>query len=196
MGGQWDRAPLFLPKEMLLKIPKEFEKHAGLMKVLSKYPLDREIGCGAFKRVFKSGDLAICITRAVFQAEREIKMLNILKSFGLPVVQVKKFIKVGMFGVLIMKLYCHPKTATKKIKQDCEAISKVLNKYRVYVIDLQVLLSSTGNVVIADPLHMWRKTKDDIQRFCLRDCGKIDDKYYDIYLKMKNGKCISEIVVK
>lgn len=143
------------------------EQYAGAADVLARYPFKRMLGKGAYKRVYASGDFAVGVTMYEKQAKDEMRFLKRLARIGLRVVEVIEWVPFGKHdgGAMVMRRYRTPRKRTERIVAECKKVAAVLRRHRMDVHDLHVLLDRRGEIVLADPLAIYRRTKGCEQVF-------------------------------
>ena len=139
--------------------------------------LGPKIGEGNFKNIYKlnqNSHICIAIAKSKCRPSRmitEIKTLNEIESYALPVVEIVDITIYKGVPAYVMKKYegepydgsTHQFFSSKSI-QDLYNIKNILSTNDIAIRDIQFLVSNDGSFVIADPQSIFYNKPEELQR--------------------------------
>lgn len=168
----------------------------AISDVVRRFPKSGELGCGGYKWVYASGDVAVGITNDGRQARMEISCLKRLQALGIPAVEVLEWVSAGKRvsgGALVMRRYRKVKTVTRKMLDQCREIASILREHKLYVCEPHIMLDEDGSVVVADPLYS-KRFEDQTQEFKFPDAGNLSSNLSSLLgcgAVLENFNCVS-----
>jgi hypothetical protein len=152
------------PEELIETI-----RSSKILAAMHRYPPEEFLGEGAYKWVYGSGDFAVGLTMYGRQAKYEIQSLGRLESMGIPVVEVVEWIRGRVGGMLVMRRCLKVRRVTARLQDWCSRIADILDGHKVLVPDVHVMLDGSRRPLLADPLRIRRKSRDEKQMFKFAD---------------------------
>ena len=156
----------------------------AISDVVRRFPRSEDLGCGGYKWVYASGDVAVGITNNGMQVRTEISCLKKLRALGVPVVEVLEWVSAGKRmagGALVMRRYHKVQMITRKVMNQCREIARTLREHRLYVCEPHIMLDGHGGVVVADPLYS-KRFEDQTQEFKFADAKNLSSLPYGAVL--------------